>query len=240
MNLSPNIGPQRQPPDSFNERVLSRIAKSKSTYWFGFFTDPLTVIFLVCWDVFALHSNRYAIAASFLAGLFAWTLVEYCFHRFIYHKGETLAHAGHLLHHDEPEALIGMPWFLTSGIMYGLWFLFGYLLAVGPASSFVAGWLFGFFFYYSFHHVHHHFNLKNSWYRKLRAHHKIHHQIPSANFGVTNRFWDQVFGTTYCKSEAPARKKMPSVRQKPASSSPPPRVEVAGEIKARHVSVSQT
>jgi sterol desaturase/sphingolipid hydroxylase (fatty acid hydroxylase superfamily) len=212
MNLSPKI--EQQPADSLNDRVLSRIAKSKSTYWFGFFTDPLTIIFLVCWDALILRSSFYAIAASFIAGLLTWTLVEYCFHRWIYHKGETLAHAGHLLHHDEPEALIGMPWFLTSGVMYSLWFIFGYALSLGAASSFVSGWLSGFFFYYSFHHIHHHFNLKGSWYRKLRAHHKIHHQIPASNFGVTSRIWDQVFGTTYRKSEAVARKMPPSHRLK--------------------------
>ncbi|HEY0385658.1 MAG TPA: sterol desaturase family protein [Pyrinomonadaceae bacterium] len=211
MNLSPKIE-QQQAAETLNERVLSRIAQSKATYWFGFFTDPLTVVFLVCWDVFALRrSSFYAIAAAFVAGLFTWTLVEYCFHRWVYHKGETLAHAGHLLHHDEPEALIGMPWFLTSGIMYSLWFIFGYLLALGAASSYISGWLTGFVAYYSFHHIlHHQFNFKSGWYRRLRAHHKIHHQIPESNFGVTNRLWDQVFGTTYRKSERTMKKRMSS------------------------------
>lgn len=229
---------EQQTADNFNERVLSRIAQSKLTYWFGFVTDPLTVIFLVCWDALILRSSPYAIAASFLAGIFTWTLVEYSFHRWVYHKGETLAHAGHLLHHDEPEALIGMPWFITSGVMYSLWLVFGYWLALGSASSYVSGWLSGFFFYYTFHHVvHHQFNLKSSWYRKLRAHHKIHHQIPGSNFGVTNRFWDEVFGTTYRKAEVNVKKSTTTVKQK---RSVPPRTEVAGEVKARHVSVSQT
>lgn len=237
MNLAPKIE-QQQSAETLNERMLSRIAQSKGTYWFGFFSDPLTVIFLICWDAFILRSHFYAIAASFLAGLFTWTLVEYCFHRWVYHKGETLAHAGHLLHHDEPEALIGMPWFITSVVMYSLWFVFGYLLAIGSASSYVSGWLSGFFLYYTFHHViHHHYNPKNGWYRRLRAHHKIHHQIPESNFGVTNRFWDQVFGTAYRKSEALTGKR-------PASGKPqlamPPRSEVATEARAERVSVSQT
>lgn len=237
MNLAPKIEPQ-QSADSLKERVLSRIAKSKATYWFGFFTDPLTVIFLVCWDAFILRSHPLAITASFLAGVLAWTLVEYCFHRWIYHKGETLAHAGHLLHHDEPEALIGMPWFITSAVMYSLWLVFGYALALGAASSFISGWLSGFVFYYSFHHVmHHHFQMKNSWYRKLRAHHKVHHQIPGSNFGVTNRFWDQIFGTTYRKSAAITDKRVVRLKQ---SLPVPPRNDAASEVKARAVSASQT
>lgn len=234
MNLSPRI--EQQSADSLSGRVLSRIAQSKATYWFGFFTDPLTVIFLVSWDALVLGSSVYAIAASFLAGLLTWTLVEYCFHRWVYHKGETLAHAGHLLHHDDPEALIGMPWFLTSGVMYSLWFVFGYVLALGTASSYVSGWLFGFFFYYSFHHIHHHFNLKGSWYRKLRAHHKIHHQIPSSNFGVTSRFWDQVFGTTYRRSEAVAQKRPASARVK---LNLPSRNETTAEVRVEAAGVSR-
>ena len=235
MKPSPNI--EQYPADTFNERVLSRIAQSKWTYWFGFFTDPLTVIFLICWDALFLRSSPYAIAASFIAGLFTWTLVEYCFHRWVYHKGETLAHAGHLLHHDEPEALIGMPWFITSGVMYSLWFVFGYWLALGSASSYVSGWLSGFVFYYTFHHVvHHQFNIKSSWYRKLRAHHKIHHQIPGSNFGVTNRFWDQIFRTTYHKSEVTAKRAAANVKRKHAL---PQRSEAASEVRASHVSISQ-
>jgi sterol desaturase/sphingolipid hydroxylase (fatty acid hydroxylase superfamily) len=235
MSLSPKL---EQPADTFNDRVLSRIAQSKSTYWFGFFSDPLTVVFLICWDAFFLRSSPYALAFSFLAGLFTWTLVEYCFHRWVYHKGDTLAHNGHLLHHDDPEALIGMPWFLTSTIMYSLWLVFGYWLALGAASTFVAGWLFGFFFYYTFHHLmHHQFLLKSSWYRKLRAHHKIHHQIPESNFGVTNRMWDKVFGTSYRKPEAVLKKRAHRPKHKLAVA---PRTETVAEVKARGVSVGQT
>lgn len=236
MSLSPKI--EQQSAETFNARVLNRIAQSKSTYWLGFFTDPLTVIFLLSWDAAVLRSSPYAIALSFLAGLFTWTLVEYCFHRWVYHKGETLAHAGHLLHHDEPEALIGMPWIITSGLMFSLWFVFGYWLAFGSASSYVSGWLSGFFFYYTFHHiVHHQFNLKSAWYRKLRAHHKIHHQIPGTNFGVTNRFWDQVFGTIHRKPEVAVNKRANNIKPKRANR---PRNEAVGEVKARAVSVSRT
>jgi sterol desaturase/sphingolipid hydroxylase (fatty acid hydroxylase superfamily) len=177
------------------------------SYWIGFFTDPLTVAFLLFWDVAILGSNIYLLAACFLAGLLGWTLMEYCFHRWIYHQGKTLLHAGHSMHHEDPKMLIGMPWFLTTTFLLGLWYVFTYWLEVRYVSGFVAGLLGGFVFYYCFHHIHHHFNPKNSWYRKLRAHHKIHHQMPETNFGVTMRFWDRVFRTTYKKPEEGAKKK---------------------------------
>jgi sterol desaturase/sphingolipid hydroxylase (fatty acid hydroxylase superfamily) len=198
-------------PESFGQNIARWLNVARNNflfnYWIGFFTDPLTVIFLLVWDVAALGSNPFILAAIFLAGLMTWTLWEYCFHRWVYHTGKTVLHAGHALHHEDPKMLIGMPWFLITGFVIGLWYVFTYWLKVRYVSGFVAGLLGGFVFYYCFHHIHHHFNPKNSWYRKLRAHHKVHHQMPETNFGVTMRFWDRVFGTTYRKSAADAKKR---------------------------------
>jgi len=191
-------------PESFGQNVgrWLKIVRSNVlfSYWIGFFTDPLTILFLLVWDLAVLGSNALLLAASFLAGLLGWTLLEYCFHRWIYHRGRTLLHAGHTLHHEDPKMLIGMPWFLNTSVYMGVWYIFTYWLEARYVSGFSSGVLAGFIFYYCFHHIHHHFNPKNSWYRKLRAHHKVHHQMPETNFGVTNRLWDRVFGTTYRKA----------------------------------------
>src|SRR2546427_5426831 len=41
------------------------------------------------------------------------------------------------------------------------------------------------------------------WCRSFRVHHRIHHRLPSTNFGVTTRFWDDIFGTMYRKPWRP-------------------------------------
>jgi len=198
-------------PESFGHNIGRWLDVARNnllfSYWIGFFTDPLTVAFVLAWEVFAMGSNPLVLAAVFFAGLMIWTLWEYCFHRWVYHAGRTVMHAGHALHHEDPKMLIGMPWFLTTSFVLGLWYVFSWLLEVRYASGAVAGLLSGFIFYYCFHHVHHHFNPKSAWYRRLRAHHKVHHQMPGTNFGVTNRFWDRVFGTTYRKAESPTKKR---------------------------------
>ena len=198
-------------PESFGHNIgrLLDLARNNLlfSYWIGFFTDPLTIAFVLAWELFAMGSNPLVLAAAFAAGLLTWTLLEYCFHRWVYHTGKTVLHAGHALHHEDPKMLIGMPWFLTTSFVLGLWYVFSYWLEVRYVSGAVAGLLGGFIFYYCFHHIHHHFNPKNSWYRRLRAHHKVHHQMPGTNFGVTNRFWDRIFGTTYRKAESAAKKK---------------------------------
>jgi len=191
-------------PESFGHNIgrWLNIARNNLlfSYWIGFFTDPLTVAFILGWELFAMGSHPLVLAAAFAGGLLTWTLMEYCFHRWVYHTGKTVLHAGHALHHEDPKMLIGMPWFLITSFVLGLWYVFTFWLEVRYASGFVAGLLSGFIFYYCFHHIHHHFNPKYSWYRRLRAHHKVHHQMPGTNFGVTNRLWDRVFGTTYRKA----------------------------------------
>jgi sterol desaturase/sphingolipid hydroxylase (fatty acid hydroxylase superfamily) len=182
-------------------RLLERLAAHKSNYWLGFVTDPATALFFIFWDGTKLHVGLYAAAACYILGLLSWTLLEYSFHRWIYHRSRTLAHAGHRMHHESPKTLIGMPWFMTTGFLWGVWLVFAELLHVRFFLSFMAGLVTGFLVYGLFHHLHHHFNLNNSWYRKLKAHHNIHHQLPDVNFGVTVWFWDYVFGTIYRKGE---------------------------------------
>lgn len=198
-------------PESFGQNAgrMLDIATSNFifSYWISFFSDPLTVAFLLFWEIAVLGSSVYLLTAFFMLGVFAWTLMEYSFHRWVYHHGRTVLHAGHALHHEEPKVLISMPWFVMTALILGLWSLFAYWLQVRYLSGFMAGLLWGFFVYSCFHHVHHHFNLKSSWYRKLRAHHKIHHQIPGTNFGVTNRVWDRIFGTTYQKAKVDVKKR---------------------------------
>src|SRR5438093_7533741 len=103
------------------------------------------------------------------------------------------------MHHDSPKKLIGMPWFVTTGFLMGFWYLFGYRLRIHGSLSFMAGFATGLIAYGTLHHIHHHFNIRNSWYKRLYAHHQIHHRFPTVNFGVTTRAWDRVFGTVYRK-----------------------------------------
>jgi sterol desaturase/sphingolipid hydroxylase (fatty acid hydroxylase superfamily) len=191
------------------ETRLERLAAHKSNYWIGFISDPATAIFFVVWDAWVLHGKLALLAVWYLAGVFSWTLFEYVFHRWVYHRGETLAHAGHRMHHEHPKMLIGMPWFMTTGFLWLVWYLFSYKLEVHYLVTCMTGLVTGFIVYSAMHHIHHHFNFRSSWNRKLYAHHQIHHKFPNFNFGVTNRFWDHVFGTVYRKqsTRVPAKER---------------------------------
>jgi sterol desaturase/sphingolipid hydroxylase (fatty acid hydroxylase superfamily) len=179
--------------------LLERLAAHQSNYWIGFVSDPATAVFFVIWDVWRLHAPPGWLFVSYLAGVFNWTLFEYVFHRWIYHRGETMAHAGHRMHHEHPKMLIGMPWFMTTGFLWLVWYLFAYKLEARFFMTFWAGMVTGYLVYSALHHIHHHFGFRSPWFRKLYVHHQIHHKFENVNFGVTNRFWDHVFGTAFRK-----------------------------------------
>jgi len=199
--------PEDRLPDA--RTFLTRFAAHKSNYLLGFITDPATALFLIAWDIGALRTNVLAALGSFGFGLVAWTLLEYGFHRFVYHKGNTLAHKGHLMHHESPRLLLGMPWYVTSGFFLLMWYIFAVRLRVQFAASFFGGIAAGYFYYCSVHHIQHHFRVANVWFRDLTRHHNIHHRLQDVNFGVTNRFWDRVFGTQYRKEEYKLRSPKP-------------------------------
>src|SRR5207247_5948083 len=102
--------PEDRLPDA--RTFLTRFAAHKSNYLLGFITDPATALFLIVWDISVLRTNLFAATGCYVLGLLSWTLLEYAFHRFIYHKGNTLAHKGHMMHHESPRMLLGMPWFI--------------------------------------------------------------------------------------------------------------------------------
>lgn len=63
------------------------------------------------------------------------------------------------------------------------------------AMAVYSGGIFGYTCYDMIHYFLHHQNLP-PWYKQLKKHHLEHHFLDYENgFGVTSKFWDQVFGT---------------------------------------------
>jgi hypothetical protein len=198
---------KRQPIDD-QGGYLVRAATGDVNYWSSFVADPLTVLFFLLWEPLVLHSRPLIVIGGYASGLLSWSLLEYAAHRWFYHQGETPAHTGHKMHHESPKQLIAMPWFIITGIMAGLWFVFAYQWQFRGALVFIAGLLTGFVYYGALHHIHHHFSFKNSWYRKLRRHHVIHHQLPHVNFGVTSPLWDYIFRTNFRRATVSRKPRM--------------------------------
>ncbi|RYP75389.1 hypothetical protein DL771_002485 [Monosporascus sp. 5C6A] len=153
-------------------------------------------------------SNSLAEAAYWAFGFFLWSLVEYLMHRFLFHLDEwlpdnrvglTLHFLLHGIHHYLPmdKYRLVMPptlfvvlatpfWKLAHTIFYWSWH---------RAVAVYCGGIFGYICYDMTHYFLHHQNLP-LWYRELKKYHLAHHFLDyELGFGVTSKFWDQVFGT---------------------------------------------
>ncbi|RAH79057.1 Inositolphosphorylceramide-B hydroxylase [Aspergillus japonicus CBS 114.51] len=161
-------------------------------------------------------ANAPAAAGYWVGGLFLWTLIEYLMHRFLFHidhylpdnrVGLTLHFLLHGIHHYLPmdKYRLVMPptlfvvlatpfWKLAHAVFFYNWY---------AALTVYCGGIFGYICYDMTHYFLHHRNLP-MYYKQLKKYHLQHHFADFDNgFGVTSRFWDQVFGT---ELETPAPK----------------------------------
>lgn len=132
-----------------------------------------------------------------LAGLIAWSAIEYVLHRFVLHRVRPFR-AWHEAHHDRPTALICAPTLLSSMLIVAL--VFGPLWLLGGlwrACALTLGVVSGYLAYAITHHATHHWRANSRWLRKRKRWHALHHHSiggPSC-YGVTSGFWDHVFGS---------------------------------------------
>lgn len=130
-------------------------------------------------------------------GLAAWTLIEYLFHRFLLH-GPSPFCDWHAKHHARPSARIASPTIFSASLLGVLVFLPGCLVAgVWYACSLTLGVTAGYLAYAITHHATHRWRASSAWLKRRKRWHATHHHAKGRTrcFGVTNAFWDRVFGT---------------------------------------------
>ena len=174
------------------------------------FWGPIT-LGLMAYGVVANGVHWYFAVFQGLVGVVFWTLSEYWLHRTIFHWehdskwGRRFHFIVHGVHHDwhsDPFRLVMPP---AAGVIIASFFWFGFnglasLMAAWVAPTwvpiFMGGFLAGYIAYDMLHYATHHVKFKNKHFIKLRAHHMNHHfNDHDKKFGITNMFWDKVFGT---------------------------------------------
>ncbi len=187
-------------PSEIADSRKARIREASSSvfnYWFGYVANISLVIWL---SSRAFSNGQSQLSAArwagyALSGLFLWTLSEYVLHRYLYHVLESPLKVGHDLHHDEPRSLLGVPWWITTMVLLGVYYgLARFLDPAGTGVVMAFVWL-GYIGYCAMHHSFHHAHWKARWFVNARRHHMIHHARHDVNWGVTTGLWDRVFGT---------------------------------------------
>ena len=131
--------------------------------------------------------------ALLVAGMFAWTFVEYVIHGWLSHTFRTFAMRLHSLHHRDPHAVFTVrAWVPMAAVWTMIVLLFGWTPWVIVLSGMVAG-----FVGYETVHYRIHFRWPGGRIEDyLRARHLVHHEACANRcFGVTSAVWDLVFGT---------------------------------------------
>lgn len=157
------------------------------------------VLFLTAYLL--VNVSRYQLVESLfliLAGLISWTAIEYLLHRFVLHGLQPFKN-WHREHHKRPNALICLPTVLSAALIITLVFFPAlFVLGLLHACALTLGVLIGYLAYTIIHHGIHHWHMNSHWLRKRKRWHRLHHHVDSnSHYGVTNSFWDNVFGSVF-------------------------------------------
>lgn len=160
-------------------------------------------------DFFSVYTFSF-----FLMGMYIWSLLEYVLHRFMFHS-ETwiperylylsfLFHGIHHLHPLDANRLVMPP---SVSLPLTVLFSFVFRTVFSPTVlslplyiiSFMGG-IFGYVCYDMIHYSTHHISLRNAklvpYFSSLQLRHMKHHIDSNHSYGVSNMFWDKLFGTT--------------------------------------------
>lgn len=161
----------------------------------------------VCFAV-GIWRNEATVGASVayaLSGLAFWTLAEYALHRWIFHFKpigpitKRLAFLFHGIHHDDPEDArrLLMPPIAAIAIASIFYALFLLVFGTVHVNTFFSGFILGYLWYDYTHFAVHFARPKSAWFKALKQNHMLHHYVaPDRRYGVSNTFWDRVFGTS--------------------------------------------
>ncbi len=212
---------QSDPTRMYANDVLERL--SRANWWEPFALFLPTTIGIFAWVAFnAPFSALTALGLAFAALLF-WTFAEYTLHRWLFHfhahtpEGEKFVRGIHGIHHEFPndnDRLV-IPTIYGAALYIGFWALYVVIASFivdGAAftslgffygSAFHVGFALGYLSYDFSHYAVHNFQLEAEWFKAAKRRHMMHHyRYPDACFGVSNGFWDRVFGTTVEASQA--------------------------------------
>ena len=206
----------RGPAQFFNQWYLELFTR---TPWYvvPLFWSPIVYLhLLMALKDFDTNSGLVLVFALIVVGVFAWTLLEYCFHRFLFHMERALpshqwAYSIHFLlhgvHHFLPmdRMRLVMPPILFAFLSSGPYLLVRSIAGQKYLNPLYCGAVSAYIGYDMCHYFFHHGLSRIQIVNKMKSYHMAHHyKNPNRGYGVTSALWDIVFHTTF-DTKLPAR-----------------------------------
>jgi sterol desaturase/sphingolipid hydroxylase (fatty acid hydroxylase superfamily) len=178
---------------------IVRMSSTQTNYWVEVGVDlALCILFMV--EGCRLNTGGALSALLAVAlGLFAFSFVEYFFHRWMFHTRIPLFAQGHRMHHEHPLGYDSLPFFLPGAVLVVLTGLVMLILPTGFALLMMGSVTLGYIAYGLSHFTIHHVRFKHPLLRRWAGAHHVHHYHPDSNFGVTTPLWDVLLGTRYVR-----------------------------------------
>lgn len=170
---------------------INKLCASEFNYWFGY---PVNLALVLWFASYAFAGGKSQLSILewlffLIVGYVVWSAIEYMAHRYIYHAIARFG-IGHNLHHQNPTSLLGVPWYVTTLVLLGIFYALSWVFDPARIGAFMA---FSWFFYTLgcfLHHWMHRVTFHNPVLRLLQKHHLIHHVDPDVNFAVLGPFLD--------------------------------------------------
>lgn len=194
----------RGPFDKTARRIAS-MSETRANRRAARVSDVLISIVLLAAGLRAAHAHPAKALLSIVSGLLLFTLVEYCFHRWMFHGSVPLFEPGHRRHHENPLGDDAMPFFLPPLAILGVVAAVCLVMPVGFALLLTGGLATGYALYGLSHDLIHNTRFRHPLSRRWAASHHIHHFHPDRNFGVSTPIWDIVLGTRHVPSRSPKK-----------------------------------
>lgn len=179
--------------------ALAWISTTRTNYWAEFCVDMTLIGVLFYEGALRIGNAAWEAPLAIVLGLLAFTFIEYCFHRWLFHTRIPLFAEGHRLHHENPLGYDSVPFFLPAVLSLGLIGLCTLVLPTGFSFLLIASITLGYVSYGLSHFIMHHVRFRSPMLRHWAALHQIHHHHPETNFGVTSPLWDILLGTRYVR-----------------------------------------
>ncbi|KAJ3640908.1 hypothetical protein Zmor_027441 [Zophobas morio] len=194
----------------FGNPILENLTKTPLYMVPLFWIPVLTCFFAYGWKELNWSLDLYSclhMSLSTLIGVVMSTLVEYAFHRWIFHSvpsGENkmmiyIHFFIHGLHHKAPfdPRTTVIPPVATTVLAYLFYLLYSVFLARSVVFFVMTGMIMG-YITYELTHYYMHFGApnENSYFHYLKRIHNQHHfNHHDKVFGVSNMFWDTIFNS---------------------------------------------
>ncbi len=177
--------------------IFTRMSATRLNNYAGAALDLLVASGLLLWGLQSNTRSWLVAVFAMAAGLLIFSLVEYSFHRWLFHGTLRALEQGHRKHHETPEGYDALPFFLPAIAVFAITATLTACLS-HPVAFLVAGSMAaGYCLYGASHSLMHSRRFQQRLLMRWSRAHHIHHRHPGTNFGVTTPLWDILLGTRY-------------------------------------------